>query len=75
MGGVTVIRVKSYIAANEGFLKRILDYVSFMVTGGIVAMFQKRPDILITTSPQFFCAVAGVGGVAPAPAAVDFRAA
>ena len=59
MGGVTVIRVKSYIAANEGFLKRILDYVSFMVTGGIVAMFQKRPDILITTSPQFFCAVAG----------------
>ena len=59
MGGGTVIRVKSYIAANEGFLKRILDYVSFMVTGGIVAMFQKRPDILITTSPQFFCAVAG----------------
>ena len=59
MGGVTVIRVKSYIAANEGFLKRILDYVSFMVTGGIVAMFQKRPDILITPSPQFFCAVAG----------------
>ena len=59
IGGVTVIRVKSYIAANEGFLKRILDYVSFMVTGGIVAMFQKRPDILITTSPQFFCAVAG----------------
>ena len=59
MGGVTVIRDKSYIAANEGFLKRILDYVSFMVTGGIVAMFQKRPDILITTSPQFFCAVAG----------------
>ena len=59
MGGVTVIRVKSYIAANEGFLKRILDYVSFMVTGGIAAMFQRRPDILISTSPQFFCAVAG----------------
>lgn len=59
MDGVTVIRVKSYIAANEGFLKRILDYVSFMVTGGITAMFQKRPDILISTSPQFFCAVAG----------------
>ena len=59
MGGGKVIRVKSYIAANEGFLKRILDYVSFMVTGGIAAMFQRRPDILISTSPQFFCAVAG----------------
>ena len=44
MGGVKVIRVKSYIAANEGFLKRILDYVSFMVTGGIAAMFQRRPE-------------------------------
>ncbi|MDO4905404.1 MAG: glycosyltransferase family 4 protein [Lautropia sp.] len=59
MDGVRVVRVKSYIAANEGFLKRILDYLSFMVTGGVAALFQKRPDVLISTSPQFFCAVAG----------------
>ncbi|MDO4681803.1 MAG: glycosyltransferase family 4 protein [Lautropia sp.] len=59
MEGVHVIRVKSYIAANEGFIKRILDYVSFMLSGGVTAMFQPRPDVLMTTSPQFFCAVAG----------------
>lgn len=59
MEGVRVIRVKSYIAANEGFIKRILDYLSFMVTGGVAAMFQPRPDVLLSTSPQFFCAVAG----------------
>jgi hypothetical protein len=32
MEGIDVIRVWSYITANEGFVKRILDYVSFMVS-------------------------------------------
>ncbi|MDO4232203.1 MAG: glycosyltransferase family 4 protein [Lautropia sp.] len=59
MGAVKVIRVKSYIAPNEGFVKRILDFMSFMVTGGLAALFGRRPDVLISTSPQFFCAVAG----------------
>ena len=30
LDGVTVIRVWTYITANEGFLRRVLDYVSFM---------------------------------------------
>jgi hypothetical protein len=30
-----------------------LDYVSFMVTGGIAALFHPRPDVIVTTSPQF----------------------
>ena len=29
--GIRVIRVKSYITGNEGFSRRILDYMSFMV--------------------------------------------
>src|SRR5690606_13155154 len=45
--------------ANSGIFKRTLDYLSFMVTGGIAALFQPRPDLLVSTSPQFFCAVAG----------------
>lgn len=59
MEAVKVIRVKSYITANKGVFKRTLDYLSFMVTGCIAAMFQPRPDVLVATSPQFFCAVAG----------------
>ncbi len=59
MDGIKVVRVKSYIAANAGFARRILDYLSFMVTGAIAALFSPKPDILVTTSPQFFCAVAG----------------
>ena len=59
MDGIEVIRVKTYITANEGFLKRTLDYVSFMFTGGLAALFHPRPDVIVTTSPQFFCAMAG----------------
>lgn len=59
MGDIRVIRVKTYITANEGFIKRTLDYLSFMVTGGLAALFHPRPDVIVTTSPQFFCAMAG----------------
>lgn len=59
LDGIRVIRVKTYITANEGFIKRTLDYVSFMLTGGWAALWAQRPDVLITTSPQFFCAMAG----------------
>ncbi len=59
MEGVKVVRVKSYITANQGVFKRTLDYLSFMVTGCVAALVQPRPDVLVATSPQFFCAVAG----------------
>lgn len=57
--GIRVVRVKTYITANEGFVKRTLDYVSFMVTGCIAGLFERRPDVIIATSPQFFCALGG----------------
>ncbi|HIF9354881.1 TPA: glycosyltransferase family 4 protein [Photobacterium damselae] len=59
LDGIRVVRVKTYITANEGFVKRILDYISFMVTGFFAGLFQKKPDIIVATSPQFFCACAG----------------
>lgn len=56
--GIRVIRVWSYITANEGFAKRIVDYLSYMVTGTIAGLFVRRVDIVVGTSPQFFTAVA-----------------
>jgi len=56
--GVTVIRVWSYITANEGFAKRILDYISYSITSFFFGLFQKC-DIIVATSPQFFTAVSG----------------
>jgi len=57
--GIRVVRVKTYITANEGFVKRTLDYVSFMVVGFFAGLFQKRPDLVVATSPQFFAAIGG----------------
>ena len=59
MAGIRVVRVKTYITANEGFLKRTLDYMSFMVMALIMGLFERRPDVVVATSPQFFCAVGG----------------
>ena len=56
MDGIEVVRVKTYITANEGFARRILDYVSFGMMGFIVGLCQRRPDVIVSTSPQFFCA-------------------
>ncbi len=59
MSGITVVRVKSYISANRGVIRRSLDFLSFGVMGFITGLFQPRPDIVAATSPQFFAAVAG----------------
>lgn len=59
VAGIRVVRVKTYIAANEGVVRRTLDYLSFMVTSVVAALFENRPDVVVATSPQFFCAVAG----------------
>jgi hypothetical protein len=54
LDGIRVIRVWSYMTRNEGCFKRILDYVSFMVTSFFAGMFVRRVDLVIGTSPQFF---------------------
>lgn len=61
MAGITVIRVWSYITANEGFARRIADYVSYMISALLAAPFIHRPDVIIGTSPQFFTACAAYG--------------
>ncbi len=56
--GIEVIRVWSYITSNSGFVKRVLDYISFAVSAFIAGSFQKF-DIIVATSPQFFTTWAG----------------
>ena len=57
--GVRVVRVWSYITANEGFLKRTLDYASYMVSATLASFFVRHVDLVVATSPQFFSACAG----------------
>lgn len=60
MDGVRVVRVKTFIAFNAGFAMRILDYASYMFSALFFALFEKKPDIVISTSPHLFVPVAGV---------------
>jgi glycosyltransferase involved in cell wall biosynthesis len=55
--GIRVVRVKTFISGNEGFALRILDYVSFMLSAVFFGLFERRPDVIVGTSPQFFAAV------------------
>jgi glycosyltransferase involved in cell wall biosynthesis len=57
--GIRVVRVKTFIAANKGVLLRILDFVSFMFSSIVAGLFQKKPDVVMATSPQFFVSIAG----------------
>ena len=59
--GIRVVRVKTYIAPNAGTILRILDFLSFMVSAFLAGLFERRPDVVVATSPQFFAAVAGCG--------------
>lgn len=59
MDGIRVVRVKTFIARNEGRLKRMLDFVSFLPAAVACALFERRPDVVGATSPQFFAALAG----------------
>jgi len=75
MDGIRVIRVWSYIAANKGFLKRTLDYASFMFSAIAASFLVNKPDLVIGTSPQFFtaCAAYIAGRVRHIPFVFELR--
>lgn len=59
--GINVVRTWTYLAANAGGLKRILNYVSYMMSAVLTFLFFcRRPNVIVATSPQLFCGCAGV---------------
>ena len=54
---INVWRVKTYITANEGFIKRTIDFVSFMLTSLFFGLFVRKVDVVVGTSPQFFTVI------------------
>jgi hypothetical protein len=75
MDGIRVVRVWSYVAANEGFLRRILDYMSFMAAAAVAAPFIKKVDVVIGTSPHFFtvCGAHAVSRMKQVPFIFELR--
>jgi hypothetical protein len=58
--GIDTVRVWTWLAANQGIVRRILNYLSFMAAAILAGLGGPRPDVVIATSPQFFCGWAGV---------------
>jgi colanic acid biosynthesis glycosyl transferase WcaI len=52
--------VLTYICANEGTIRRTLDYLSYAVSAFLMAWREQRPDVVISTSPHLFVPLAGV---------------
>lgn len=73
--GIDVVRVWSYITANEGFTRRILDYLSYMAGAVLAAPFVRGVDIVVGTSPQLFtaCAAYVVGAYKRVPYVFELR--
>ncbi|MBN8281503.1 MAG: glycosyltransferase family 4 protein, partial [Gammaproteobacteria bacterium] len=57
--GIRVHRVLTVPAANAGFLGRTANYFFYLLMATLVAPLLPRVDVVISTSPQFFCGLAG----------------
>jgi glycosyltransferase involved in cell wall biosynthesis len=57
--GIRVVRTWMYLTANEGFLRRTFNYALFAVAAILSSFVAARPDVVVATSPQLFCGIAG----------------
>ena len=57
--GIRVIRTWMYLTPNSGFARRVANYLLFALTAVLASFRAERPDLVVATSPQFFCGVAG----------------
>ena len=59
VAGISVYRLLTFLAPNRGVLRRGLNYSFYLLMAVLVAPFLPRVDIVVSTSPQFFCGLAG----------------
>lgn len=59
LDGIRILRVMIYISANRGVKKRIANYLSYMFSATAFCRLVKRVDLVVSTSPQFFCGLSG----------------
>ena len=59
--GVDVLRVWTLLRQNPGRLALILNYISYLFSALFAfVFFVRRPNVIVATTPQFFCGIAGV---------------
>lgn len=75
VSGIRVIRVWTYITANEAIIRRTLDYLSFMLSSFVAALLVRQVDLVVGTSPQFFtvCTACTIGQLKRVPWVFELR--
>lgn len=76
MDGVEVYRNWVYATPNEGFVRKTLCHISFMITSVLFSLFKAGPaDVVIVSSPTFFSLFSGYvfSRVKRAPLIVEIR--
>lgn len=58
--GIRVVRCLTYLAPNQGTFKRSASFLFYVISAVACALFEPAPDVVVATSPQFFCGWAGV---------------
>lgn len=74
--GVKVVRTWIYAAANKGRVRRSLSYASYSASAVAIGQLPiEAPDVVIATSPQFLCGVAGrlIAGMRRKPFVFEVR--
>ena len=73
--GIQVHRMLTFIAPNTGFVRRSVNYSLYLLMAVLVARFLPRVDVVVSTSPQFFCGLAGylVAGLKRLPWVLEIR--
>ena len=59
VSGIRVVRAKTFIAANVGTVRRILDYISYVPGSLCAGLLERSPDVVAATSPLLFAAISG----------------
>lgn len=75
--GVKVVRTWIYAAPNKGRVRRSLAYASFAASAAAFGQLfvRDRPDVLVATSPQLLCGMAGavIGAARSIPFVLEVR--
>lgn len=57
--GYKIRRTFIYATPNKGFLKRILNHTSLMISSLLGSVFKSKPDVIIASSPPLFLGLSG----------------
>lgn len=57
--GIDIIRLGTWVSANSGRIGRTLNFLSYMLAVFLWQWRLPKSDIVVSTSPQFFCGLSG----------------